>query len=75
MHAYQTASLQAVTLDIIANISCSAFSTQQIQMMFWFLKSNGASWIPSAKTLHNQNAALHSMCGIRTLEYVGAFGH
>ena len=43
--------------------------------MFWFLKSNGVAQIPSAKTLRNQNAALHSMCGIRTLEYDGAFGH
>jgi hypothetical protein len=67
--------MQAVTLDIVANIPCSAFSTQQIQMMFWFLKSNGVSRILSVKTLHNQNAALHSMCGIRTLEYSGAFGH
>jgi hypothetical protein len=67
--------MQAVTLDIVANIPRSAFSTQQIQMMFWFLKSNGVSWILSAKTLHNQNAALHGMCGICTLEYSGVFGH
>ncbi|KAF8260388.1 hypothetical protein EI94DRAFT_1773711 [Lactarius quietus] len=67
--------MQAATLDIIANIPRSAFSTQQIQMMFWFLKFNGVSWIPSAKTLRNQNTALHSMCGIHTLEYDGAFGH
>lgn len=67
--------MQAVTLDIIANIPRLAFSTQQIQMMFWFLKSNGVSQVPSAKALRNQNAALHSMCGIHTLEYGGAFGH
>jgi len=29
---------QAMTLDAIANIPRSAFSRQQIQMMFWFLK-------------------------------------
>ena len=67
--------MQAVTLDIIANILCSAFSNQQIHMIFWFLKSNGVSQILSAKMLHNQNVALHSMCGIHTLEYSGAFGH
>ena len=67
--------LQAVTLDIVANIPRSAFSMQQIQLMFWFLKANGAPRIPPAKTLRSQNAALHSMCGIRTLEYDGAFGH
>ncbi|KAF8270605.1 hypothetical protein EI94DRAFT_1770789 [Lactarius quietus] len=67
--------MQAATLDIIVNIPRSAFSTQQIQMMFWFLKSNGESRIQSAKTLRNQNTVLHSMCGIRTLEYDSAFGH
>ena len=67
--------MQAVTLDIIANILCSAFSNQQIHMIFWFLKSNGVSQILLAKMLHNQNVALHSMCGIHTLEYSGAFGH
>jgi hypothetical protein len=50
------------------NLPRSAFSTPQIQTMFWFLKSKGVSQIPSAKTLRNQNTALHSMCGIRTLE-------
>jgi hypothetical protein len=64
-----------MTLDIMANIPRSAFSRQQIEMMFWFLKANGVPRIPSAKTLRCQNAMLHNMCGIRTLEYCGAFGH
>jgi hypothetical protein len=64
-----------MTLDTIANILRSAFSTKQIEMIFWFLKANGVSRIPSAKTLRSQNAVLHSMCAIRTLEYNGAFGH
>jgi hypothetical protein len=72
---YQIALLQAVTLDIIANIPRSAFSGQQISMIFWFMKANGASQIPSAKTLRRQNAILHSMSGIRTIECFGAFGH
>lgn len=64
-----------MTLDIIANIPRSAFSRQQIEMMFWFSKANGVSRIPSARTLRGQNAVLHSMCGVRTLEYNGALGH
>jgi hypothetical protein len=64
-----------MTLDTITNIPRSAFSRQQIEMMFWFLKANAVSRIPSAKTLRSQNAVLHSMCGVRTLEYDGAFGH
>jgi hypothetical protein len=75
VYGYQITSLQAMTLDIIANIPRSAFSRQQIEMMFWFSKANGVPRIPSAKTLRSQNAVLHSMCGVRTLEYDGAFGH
>ena len=63
-----------MTLDMIANIPHSAFSEQQIRMMFWFLKANGVSRISSVKTLRSQNVVLHNMCGIRTLEYDGAFG-
>lgn len=66
---------QAITLDIMANTPRSAFSIPQINMIYWFLKANGVSRIPSAKTLRSQNAILHSMCGVRTLEYDGAFGH
>ncbi|KAH9044117.1 hypothetical protein EDB83DRAFT_2507524 [Lactarius deliciosus] len=65
---YPWHSRAATTLDIVANIPRSSFSTQQINTMFWFLKANGVSRVP-------QNAALHNMCGIRTLEYDGVFGH
>ena len=77
VHVYsqRITSPQAMTLDTMANIPRSAFSRQQIQMIFWFLKANGVSRIPSANTLYKQNAVLHSMCGVRTLEYDGAFGH
>ena len=75
IYSYQITSPQGITLDIIANTPRSALSGQQIKMMFWFLKANGVSQIPSAKTLHNQNAVLHSICGVRTLEYNGVFGH
>ncbi|KAH9007410.1 hypothetical protein EDB83DRAFT_2236503, partial [Lactarius deliciosus] len=57
------------------NIPRSSFSTQQINTMFWFLKANGVSRVPCVRTLRSQNAALHNMCGIRTLEYDGVFGH
>ncbi|KAI0258168.1 hypothetical protein BC834DRAFT_836247, partial [Gloeopeniophorella convolvens] len=39
------------------------------------LKANGASQVPSARTIHDHNAALHDMCGIRTVQYDGALGH
>ncbi|KAH8982323.1 hypothetical protein EDB86DRAFT_2834406 [Lactarius hatsudake] len=65
---YPWHSRAATTLDIVVNLPCSSFSTQQINTMFWFLKANGVSRVP-------QNAALHNMCGIRTLEYDGVFGH
>ncbi|KAH9080259.1 hypothetical protein EDB83DRAFT_2503408 [Lactarius deliciosus] len=72
---YPWHSRAATTLDIVANIPRSSFSTQQINMMFWFLKANGVSRVPCVRTLHSQNAALHNMCGICTLEYDGVFGH
>jgi hypothetical protein len=52
----------------------SVFSRQQIEMMFWSLKANAVSRVPSAKTLRSQNAVLHSMCGVPTLEYDDSFG-
>lgn len=42
--------------------------------MLWLLKVNGVPQVPSAKTIHAHNATLHNMCGIRTLQYRGAFG-
>ncbi|KAH9071129.1 hypothetical protein EDB83DRAFT_2221412 [Lactarius deliciosus] len=72
---YPWHSRAATTLDIVANIPRSSFSTQQINTMFWFLKANGVSRVPCVRTLRSQNAALHNMCGIRTLEYDGVFGH
>lgn len=75
VYGYQITSPQAFTLDAIANIPRSGFSRQQMEIIFWFLKANGVSRIPSVRTLRSQNAVLHSMCGIRTLEYKGAFGH
>ncbi|KAH9159959.1 hypothetical protein EDB89DRAFT_1915359 [Lactarius sanguifluus] len=66
---YPWHSRAATTLDIVANIPRSSFSTQQINTMFWFLKANGVSRVPYVGTLRSQNAALHNMCGIRTLEY------
>ncbi|KAH9003025.1 hypothetical protein EDB86DRAFT_3063037 [Lactarius hatsudake] len=72
---YPWHSRAATTLDIVANLPRSSFSTQQINTMFWFLKANGVSRVPCVRTLRSQNAALHNMCGIRTLEYDGVFGH
>ncbi|KAH8983089.1 hypothetical protein EDB86DRAFT_3066391 [Lactarius hatsudake] len=72
---YPWHSRAATTLDIVANLPRSSFSMQQINTMFWFLKANGVSRVPCVRTLHSQNAALHNMCGIHTLEYDGVFGH
>ncbi|KAF8263906.1 hypothetical protein EI94DRAFT_1703635 [Lactarius quietus] len=60
----------ATTLDIIVNIPRLAFSTQQIQMMFWFLKSNGVSRIPSAKTFTIKIWCCTEMANLRVCNYL-----
>jgi hypothetical protein len=68
-------SVQAVTLDLVMNLPRSTFSIRQIDVMRWLLKANGASHVPSSKTIRAHNNALHNMCGVRTLQYTGAFGN
>ena len=53
----------------------STFSMHQIDMMHWLLKANSASQVPSSKTIQQHNAALHNMCGVRSLQYTGTFGN
>ena len=48
---------------------------RQIDVMRWLLKANSASQVPSSKTIQLHNAALHNMCGVRSLQYTGAFGN
>ncbi|KAI9429051.1 hypothetical protein H4582DRAFT_2114726 [Lactarius indigo] len=43
--------------------------------MLSFLRINGLSNVPSAKTIRAQNTVLHDMCGVRTFQYIGAHGH
>ncbi|KAI9442451.1 hypothetical protein H4582DRAFT_1809218 [Lactarius indigo] len=63
------------TLDIITNTPRSMFSRRQVDTMLSFLRINGLSNVPSAKTIRAQNTALHDMCGVRTFQYIGAHGH
>ncbi|KAI9436623.1 hypothetical protein H4582DRAFT_2078249 [Lactarius indigo] len=65
----------AATLDIISNTPRSVFSRRQLDTMLYFLRVNGVPNVPSGKTIWAQNNILHSMCGIRTLQYTGAHGH
>lgn len=57
------------------NLPRSIFSMRQIDVMRWLLKVNSTSQVPTAKTIRSHNAALHNMCGVRTLSYTGAFGN
>ena len=66
---------QALTLDVVMNLPRSTFSMCQLDVMRWLLKANSASQVPSSKTICAHNAALHNMCGVRTLQYTGAFGN
>ncbi|KAH9023715.1 hypothetical protein EDB85DRAFT_1849591, partial [Lactarius pseudohatsudake] len=63
------------TLDIITNTPRSVLSRRQVDTMLSFLRINGVSNVPSAKTIRAQNTALHDMCGVHTLQYTGAHGH
>ncbi|KAI0259692.1 hypothetical protein BC834DRAFT_806373, partial [Gloeopeniophorella convolvens] len=63
------------TFDLIMNLPRATFSTRQIETILWLLKANGAPQVPSAKTIRDHNAALHDMCGIRTVQYDGVLGH
>ena len=48
---------------------------RQIDVMRWLLKANSASQVPSSKTIRHHNTSLHNMCGVRSLQYTGAFGN
>ncbi|KAI0259241.1 hypothetical protein BC834DRAFT_833886, partial [Gloeopeniophorella convolvens] len=72
---YPWRSKVVTTFDLIMNLPRSTFSTRQIDTIVWLLKENGASQVPSAKTIRDHNTALHNMCGIRTIQYDGALGH
>ncbi|KAF8259512.1 hypothetical protein EI94DRAFT_1019353 [Lactarius quietus] len=72
---YPWRSRAALTLDLVMNLPRSTFSLCQIDVMRWLLKANGASQVPTSKTIHAHNAALHEMCGVRSIQYTGAFGN
>jgi len=54
----------------------SAFSHRQLSVLLWLLRVNGITLdIPSLKYMKKLESRLHSMHGIRTLSYTGAFGN
>jgi hypothetical protein len=53
----------------------SVFSHRQLDLFLWLLRVNGMQDVPSVKTMQALNKSLHSICGIRTIEYNGALGH
>ena len=54
----------------------SAFSHRQLDVLLWLLRVNDIALdIPSLKSIKNLETKLHSVHGIRTLLYNGAFGN
>jgi hypothetical protein len=54
----------------------SAFSHRQLNVLLWLLKVNNINFdVPSLKAMKKMEAKVHSLHGIRTLRYDGAFGN
>lgn len=67
---------QSCTLDVLMHLPRSAFSHRQLNVLLWLLRVNNITLdIPSLKSMKNLQTKLHSLHGIRTLRYDGAFGN
>lgn len=67
------------TLDILMHLPRSTFSEQQLDVLLWLVKVNGLGDemvdVPTVRHMKINNKNLQTACGIRTKEYMGAFGH
>lgn len=53
----------------------SVFSQRQLDLFLWLLRVNQVDDVPAVKTMQTLNLALQKMCGISSIEYMGALGH